>query len=327
MVISLVDFIVDIDLFDLLCQSIVHCFLIFQCDAVVSKENRLLHIFTHHICRTEHELKEMMRGFMLDNIDWVDNLSRTLRKENKTNIGRLHWYSNNRRWASGLSWLSRIVAGCITSMLVFSAALGCGQLNVKKLWKAVSLLLSITEDLNSVRLFVMEKVHVITIGSKTGWLKEKLRAMLSHTNRNLSTEDDYDYEEREDRPDSDVEFVKQTKPVSVPVVDIKAKIKKDLVQSIAQKIVKRTVSQANNKTRAFLMSTATPSTSAANRDCADYCSPHPTTAQQNKDVRTSTVPCVCFLGKKPETPQSTHRTEPSRIHISLFCLQQAVYFV
>ena len=62
-----------------------------------------------------------------------------------------------------------------------------------------------------------------------------------------------------------MEFVKQTKAVSVPVVvDIKAKIKKDLVQGIAQKIVKRTVSQANKKTRAFLMSTSTPSTSAGN---------------------------------------------------------------
>ena len=39
-----------------------------------------MHVFTHHLCRTEDDLREMLRDYMIVNMDWVLNIGKNMLK-------------------------------------------------------------------------------------------------------------------------------------------------------------------------------------------------------------------------------------------------------
>ena len=48
--------------------------------------DRTLHIFTHHIQKTENELRDIMGDYMLENIDWVRKISKKFLNEVETSV-------------------------------------------------------------------------------------------------------------------------------------------------------------------------------------------------------------------------------------------------
>ena len=48
--------------------------------------NKLVHIFTHHIQKTEDQLREILRREMLKHLDWVEKLGRVVLSEVNVSI-------------------------------------------------------------------------------------------------------------------------------------------------------------------------------------------------------------------------------------------------
>ena len=69
----------------ILCQNCSHsdCGLFdFQCEfPFVRRGDELLHIFSHHISKTEDDLRELLRSFMLGHLDWINQISEILLTE------------------------------------------------------------------------------------------------------------------------------------------------------------------------------------------------------------------------------------------------------
>ena len=60
---------------------------LFQCGfPFVRKGDELLHIFTHRIEHSEDDLRELMRDFMIQHIDWLTELMSTVRKYSKATV-------------------------------------------------------------------------------------------------------------------------------------------------------------------------------------------------------------------------------------------------
>ena len=53
-----------------------------QCDyPYIRPGDELLHIFTHHIGKTEDELCEILRGKMLQHLNWLEQISEVVLRE------------------------------------------------------------------------------------------------------------------------------------------------------------------------------------------------------------------------------------------------------
>ena len=69
---------------------------LFQCGfPFIRKGDELLHIFSHHISKTEDELREILRSFMLGHLVWLHQISEIVLSEVNVLHWRLHRYNYN----------------------------------------------------------------------------------------------------------------------------------------------------------------------------------------------------------------------------------------